>query len=200
VALADEHELSMFRRILEMRSKLEGIIELQTVKYQRQLALMLRDSKQKQQQHYADLRSASNDELAASTPGKFGNAKNAGFLPFKPVLEQTGSSNYLFNDGDDYAASGAGTPQGGTSPKNNAGASGHNTRNSSLLASALSRSGDYHAGGGAGAGASAGVMAFPELSEEEQLRELKKQQLPLGSNIYASNLKMISQNYTHSTK
>lgn len=38
----------MFRRILDMRSKLEGIIQLQTIKYQRQLAIMLRDSKQKQ--------------------------------------------------------------------------------------------------------------------------------------------------------
>jgi hypothetical protein len=40
----------MFRRILDMRSKLEGIIQLQTIKYQRQLALMLRDSKQKQRE------------------------------------------------------------------------------------------------------------------------------------------------------
>jgi hypothetical protein len=38
----------MFRRILQMREKLEGIIQLQTIKYQRQLALMLRDSKQRQ--------------------------------------------------------------------------------------------------------------------------------------------------------
>lgn len=40
----------MFRRILDMRSKLEGIIQLQTIKYQRQLAIMLRDSKQKQRE------------------------------------------------------------------------------------------------------------------------------------------------------
>jgi hypothetical protein len=40
----------MFRRILQMREKLEGIIQLQTIKYQRQLALMLRDSKQRQRE------------------------------------------------------------------------------------------------------------------------------------------------------
>jgi len=35
----------MFRRILEMRTKLEGIIQLQTIKYQRQLAIMLRNTR-----------------------------------------------------------------------------------------------------------------------------------------------------------
>ena len=34
VPLEDEHEVSMFKRIQEMRSKLEGIIQLQTIKYQ----------------------------------------------------------------------------------------------------------------------------------------------------------------------
>ena len=33
--LEDEKEMGMFRRILEMREKLEGIIQLQTIKYQR---------------------------------------------------------------------------------------------------------------------------------------------------------------------
>jgi hypothetical protein len=48
--LEDDKEVSMFRRILQMREKLEGIIQLQTIKYQRQLALMLRDSKQRQRE------------------------------------------------------------------------------------------------------------------------------------------------------
>ena len=34
VPLEEEHEVSMFKRILEMRSKLESIIQLQTIKYQ----------------------------------------------------------------------------------------------------------------------------------------------------------------------
>ena len=42
----------MFRRILEMRNRLEGIIQLQTIKYQRQLALMLKDSKHKHKEQY----------------------------------------------------------------------------------------------------------------------------------------------------
>lgn len=48
--MEDEKEVSMFRRIIDMREKLEGIIQLQTIKYQRQLALMLRDSKRKQRE------------------------------------------------------------------------------------------------------------------------------------------------------
>ena len=52
VSIEDEKDISMFRRILEMRNRLEGIIQLQTIKYQRQLALMLKDSKHKHKEQY----------------------------------------------------------------------------------------------------------------------------------------------------
>lgn len=72
--LEDDKEISMFRRILEMREKLEGIIQLQTIKYQRQLALMLKDSKHKRRTHSDEL-SDGPDGSPVQAVRKFGGAK-----------------------------------------------------------------------------------------------------------------------------
>lgn len=64
----------MFRRILEMREKLEGIIQLQTIKYQRQLALMLKDSKHKRRTHSDELSDGA-DGSPVQAVRKFGGAK-----------------------------------------------------------------------------------------------------------------------------
>ena len=169
--------MSMFRRILEMRKKLEGIIQLQTIKYQRQLAVMLKDSKQRANANGTGAGGggaagspapgapgAASPAITAKAflgkPNKFGNntLKTGGFTPFKPVIE---------------------------SPSNFFASNAHLDDEIGQLSSDPSSNALMDNGGGGG---SSGHMMTPQmLPVEEEKKEIPR----LGANIYAGNLKMI---------
>lgn len=164
----------MFRRILEMRHKLEGIIQLQTIKYQRQLAIMLRDSKQRQNlaqqhqhphQHQQDFGNESGGEGASPMQGvrKFGAGGGGGKYP--SPIKTTHFTPSL------------------TSIRSPA------QRNMQHFASeSVSDRMDVASESGGGDSIMVGLH---NISEEEDL--LNKKPVPgLGANIYAGNLKMIS--------